>query len=415
MAAKSPPNHPKTMLTILKKIYAGTRAHGFGYFAILLKNEITQPRYRFTRHVRELLILARRILGRGGKGNALHTNCLQFCYDLSTSPITFDFASYLAAAEIERRLRRLEGIEIVFVMNQAGGVREETPEYEAAVNREARLWRLRNMLLPMMAFLPTIRSISICTREQAETFVSQDPRHLYPSDYRVFLPRQPDKRVIHEHARAGVPIWPMFRASEHSRRLVAEYLEREAKGRKTIVITLRNYGYTPQRNSRNEDWLAFADSLDPTRYAPIFVHDSETVMQPPPADFSRHLVFEAASVNLEIRMALYEAAWLNMALMAGPTELCWYNERARYLFFIAIGSAAVQTEEALVRNGHRVGFDLDFAKPYQRIVWEVDDVKVLKREFAAMEALLDELDSTWPLTAFEPERPYADQVQGQPR
>jgi hypothetical protein len=74
--------------------------------------------------------------------------------------------------------------------------------------------------------------------------------------------------------------------------------------------------------------------------------------------------------------------------MARPTELCWYNERARYLFFIAVGSAAVQTEEALILNGHRVGSDLDFAKPYQRIVWNVDEFSVLRREFLAMEALL---------------------------
>jgi hypothetical protein len=100
-------------------------------------------------------------------------------------------------------------------------------------------------------------------------------------------------------------------------------------------------------------------------------------------------VFDAASVNLEIRMALSEAAWLNMALMAGPTELCWYNEHVRYLLFIAVGSAAVQTEAALVRNGHRVGFDLDFAQPYQRIVWHVDEFSTLRREFLAMEAFLD--------------------------
>ena len=78
-----------------------------------------------------------------------------------------------------------------------------------------------------------------------------------------------------------------------------------------------------------------------------------------------------------------------MALMAGPTELCWYNEHVRYLLFIAVGSASVQTEAALVRNGHRVGFDLDFAQPYQRIVWQVDEFSTLRREFLAMEAFLD--------------------------
>lgn len=384
------------MLALIKKLHSRLGTHGLSYFTMVARNEIAQPRFRATRHVRALLILLRRqSQPRVPINDAWHDDCLQFCYDLSTSAITFDFASYLAAAEVERRLRGFQGISVIFVMGPISGVREETPEYEAVLDRNARLWRVRHMLLPMLAFLPTIRGFAVCsTRAQAEALISKDSRRIYPRDYRLFLPRQPDKRVIHEHARAGVPIWPMFRATEHSRKLIRDFLDRETKGRRPIVVTLRNYGYTPQRNSRNADWISFADGLDASRYAVIFVHDSETVMQPPPGDFSRHITCDAASVNLEIRMALYEAAWLHMALMAGPTELCWYNEQARYLFFIAVGSSAVQSEAALVLNGHRVGFDLDFAKPYQRIVWQVDDEAILRREFLAMEKLLDQIPST---------------------
>ncbi len=379
------------MLAFIHKIYSRLRTYGLGYFAILARNEFTQPRFRVTRQLRRILVTPLGLLRRSG--NSVANDALQFWYDLSVAPITFDFASYLAAAEIERRLRGLDCIDVFIVMGPHDGVREETPEYEAAVDRNSRVWRVRHILLPILAFLPTVRSTFVCgTHQQAEALIARDSRYLYPQDYRVFLPRSPDKRVLLDHARAGVPIWPLFRATEQGRKLAREFLEREAKGRKPIVITLRNYGYTPQRNSRNADWLAFADGLDLDRYAPIFVHDAETVMQPPPADFSRHLVCEAASVNLEIRMALYEAAWLNMALMAGPTELCWYNEKARYLLFIAVGSASVQSEKALMLNGHRVGVDLEFAKPLQHIVWEVDEVAILKREFSAIESFLNQHD-----------------------
>jgi hypothetical protein len=364
-----------------------------GYFAILVRNELSSPTFRMTSWLRKAYVATAASRNQATSGPA-DDLALQFWYDLATSPITFDFASYLAAAEVERRLRGFEYLDVFIVMGPLYGVREETTEYDAAVNRDARLWRVRHMLLPMLAFLPTVRNVMVCgTREHASALIAVKSRHLYPSDYRVDFPRNPDKRVIHEHARAGVPIWPMFRSTQHSQKLARDFLDREAKGRKPIVITLRNYGYTPQRNSRNNDWLAFADSVDLDRYAPIFVHDSETVMQRPPADFSRHIVSEAASMNLEFRMALYETAWLHMALMAGPTELCWYSERARYLLFIAVGSAAVQSEAALIQNGHRVGSDLDFAKPYQRIVWEVDELATLRREFLAMQALLDDTDA----------------------
>jgi hypothetical protein len=383
------------MLAFFKKIAARLRAHGPGYIVLLLRTEITQPRLRVTPHIRTALIRILQLLRRRvSRKDAWTEDCLQFFYDFSISPITFDFASYLAAAEVERRLRRLGGINVIFVMGGHDGVREETSEYDAAVNSEARRSRIRQILLPMLAFLPTIRGFVVCdTREQADSLISAEPGHIYPADYRVFLPRQPDKSVIHQHSRGGVPIWPMFRATEHGCRLIAEFLEREAKGRRPIVITLRNYDHAPERNSRNEDWLAFADSLDLTIYAPIFIHDSESVMRFPPVDFSRHIACEAASVNLEIRMALYEAAWLNMALMHGPTELCWYNERARYLLFISVGTGAVQSEASLIRNGHRVGADLDFATSHQRIVWHADEFAVLRSEFRRMEADLDRTTS----------------------
>lgn len=380
------------MLALFQKFISRLRTHGLGYFAILVGNEIRQPRFAVTRYVRSTLIAIIGIFRYRPTGQTSWCrDCLQFCYDLSAAAITYDFASYLAAAEVERRLRGFAGIYVIFVMGPHGGVREEMPEYEAAISREARLWRVRQMLIPMLSFLPTVRGHVVCsTREVAEALISTNAQAIYPSDYRVFLPRQPDKRVIHEHARRGVPIWPMFKATAQGRRLVADFLAREAEGRRPIVITLRNYAYTPERNSRNADWIAFADGLDRSRYVAIFIHDSETVMQPPPGDFSRHVVCDAASVNLELRMALYEAAWLNMALLHGPTELCWYCESARYLYFIRVGTAAVQTEAALIQNGHRVGSDLDFAKPFQHIVWEVDEYDVLCREFALMEKMIEE-------------------------
>ena len=89
-------------------------------------------------------------------------------------------------------------------------------------------------------------------------------------------------------------------------------------------------------------------------------------------------------------MALYEAAWLNMAVMHGPMELCWFSESARYLIFLEVGLAAVGTEAMLIEAGHPPGRDLIFAKACQHIVWEGDHLSVLQREFAAILPRLEE-------------------------
>jgi hypothetical protein len=379
------------MSAILHKIGHGLRTQGLNYLRTAPANELANPRLPVTRSVRSAIIRVRdRFAGSKSENRAWSDDALQFFYDLAASPVTFDFASYLAAAEIERRQRKLGWMNVVFVLGPIAGVRRELPDYEAAIDVHTRSARLRNILVPMLAFLPSVRGYAVCgTREQAEAIVAADGSRIHPSDYRVYLPRQPAKRAIFEHARAGLSIWPMLRATDAGRRFAAEFLAREAKGRKAVVITLRNYDYSPERNSRNADWIAFANSLDPGVFVPIFVHDTETSMREPPADFGRHVVCHAASWSLEIRMALYEAAWLNMALMHGPMELCWYNGLARYVLFMSVGNAAaVNSEASLIANGHRLGVDLEFAKPCQRMVWKRDDLPALMDAFAVMEDVL---------------------------
>ena len=377
------------MRALLHKISSGLRNRGLNYLVTAPANELANPRLPITHCVRSAIIGVRdRLAAAKTDSEAWSNDALQFFYDLAASPVTFDFASYLAAAEVERRLRKLREINAIFVLGPEAGVRKELPDYEAAIDVPTRLARLRNVLVPMLAFLPSVKSYTVCSREQAEAIIAADKTKIYPSDYRVYLPRQPAKKVIFEHARAGRSIWPMLRATDAGKRLVGDFLAREAKGRRAVVITLRNYAYSPERNSSNAVWITFANSLDPTAYVPIFVHDTETSMREPPADFGRHVVCHAASWSLEIRMALYEAAWLNMALMHGPMELCWYNERARYVLFMAVGTAAINTEVSLIENGHRLAVDLEFAKPYQRIVWERDDLPALVHAFAVMERAL---------------------------
>lgn len=378
------------MSALLHKISYGLRTQGLNYLVTAPVNELANPRLPITRYVRSAIISVRdQFAGAKVDNPAWSDDALQFFYDLAASPVTFDFASYLAAAEVERRQRQLSGINVIFVLGPKAGVRKELPDYEAAVDVPMRLARLRNILVPMLAFLPSVKSYAVCgSRKQAEAIIAADRNKTYPSDYRVYLPRQPAKKDIFEHARAGLSIWPMLRATDAGKRFVADFLARQAKGRKAVVITLRNYDYSPERNSRNTDWIAFANSLDPAVFVPILVHDTETSMREPSADFGPHVVCHAASWSLEIRMALYEAAWLNMALMHGPMELCWYNEQARYVLFLAVGTAAVNTEASLISNGHRLGIDLEFAKPYQRIVWKRDDLPALLEAFAVMEEAL---------------------------
>jgi hypothetical protein len=379
------------MWSIPGKLVRGLRTYGLGYLAILARNELSYPRFSFTPRLRNAIIAVMdRVRADRSRQDAAGKDCLQFVCDLAVTSVAFDFAHCLAAAELKRRQNGLAAIEVIFVPGNVEGLRQEAPQYDQVMPVAARHWRVRHILVAMLALLPSVRGYRFCSsRDEAATLISRVPSHLYPEDYRLYLPRQPSRRVVYDLAAQGMAVFPMLRAPQHARELIGHFLDRHAQGRKAIVITLRDYAYTPQRNSRIANWVLFAASLDRSVYVPIFVFDTETVMHRSEADVGGNIVCEAASWDLEIRMALYEAAWLNMAVMHGPMELCWFGEASRYLIFLEVGLAPVGTRASLISAGHPPDRDLIFAKPYQHIVWEGDHLSILQREFEAMLPLLD--------------------------
>jgi hypothetical protein len=258
---------------------------------------------------------------------------------------------------------------------------------------------LNHIVLPVLRLLPSVRSTVVCSdRREAELHVPVDPNSIYPPTYRPWLPRQPHSADVRERARAGARIWPLLQASVHARRMIAEYLAAAPLGdRRLIVITLRDYAYMPRRNSQTSAWSAFADKLDSSKYVVVFVPDADAALDPP--NVLRHRTLPGAALDPDLRLALYEAAWLNLAVMHGPMELCWYSEGARYLLFVNVGAAPQNQESSLVAARFEIGKPLPFATEYQRIVWQSDDLETIEREFGAMARILERGASSGGLTA----------------
>jgi hypothetical protein len=378
------------MIRVIRKVSFGLRTRGLEYLYRAPINEFQNPRLAATRALRRMVVSVRDKLSADRTASVRWPDdALLFVYDLAVAPITFDFISYLAAAELSRRRKQLAHLDVVFVAGHHEGLRKELPEYEAQIDLASRSWRVRNMLVPALTLLPSVRSYALCaSRAQAKRLVAGAEHRIYPLGYRVELPCQPAKAALHNMAREGDRVWPMLRASEAARRYVKSYLDKVAGERRPLVISLRNYGFGPRRNSRTADWIAFADRCDKTRFVPIFVPDMETVMTLEPTDLGGHPACLAACWNVEIRMALYEAAWLNMGVMNGPLELCWLNENARYLIFIQMGADANNSVDALLENGHNIGGDLDFATPCQRMVWEADELANIETAFVGFSRIL---------------------------
>lgn len=316
-------------------------------------------------------------------------------YDLDAYPPSFDICFFLVWADLERQRRGLKRMHTMFIPANED-LRTYNPGYDAVIDRESRAWRLRNICIAAADFVPSNNGVTMA--QDRIHAVSQEITfaHLFPRPY-VRLGMAPSLTTIRRETMAALTemqdSWTGLRATPQGLQYARQWIEAHCRGRKPITISFRQYGYDTDRNSNIAAWVAFARTLDSTRYCPVFIPDTDASLggQPECAEFH---VMHAAAWNLGLRMAVYELAHLNMFTSSGHLDLCVLNPVSRYLFFkIVVPSSPLATEKHLSSLGFDRGKTPAFASPFQKWVWEDDDQNVIEREFTLMTQNIDTAES----------------------
>ena len=319
-------------------------------------------------------------------------------YDLQVAPITFDVSWFAAAADRQRRKKGLSRIHFVIVPGNKDGFREERAAYETTVDTAARLWRLHNVIIPVLTLVPSFGGLTLLARRGAVSSLRADAEdRVYPEHYEPALPiaHLPVELLsISENERGRIGI---LQSSTQALRHVEHWIAPRLSDRRLITITLRDYLLTPARNSNMNAWASFARRLDSSKYLPVFVLDTERTLDPSPPTLSRFEVFREASWNVWLRMALYESSYLNLGVNNGPMFLCMLNARTRLLIFkILTPSVPQTTEELMSKLGYEIGGQLPFATQFQRLVWQDDTLETIEREFYALVAKIEKANNSPP-------------------
>ena len=312
-------------------------------------------------------------------------------YDLGVAPITFDFLWFLVGAELERQRCGCTSIHAVIVPGRRAGLRKENPELESSLDPVARGARVNAILTPACALLPSISGVTVASsRAQAEQLVTLAGAAVFPARYEPSFPSYPGPQEPLRAAREEGARVAVLRATATDLRAVDAWLAAHRIGPRLVTITLRSYDYAPVRNSNIAAWAGFAHALDPARFSVVFVPDTAQCIGGLPAELRDFAVFAEAAMVVGLRMALYQRAYLNLGVNTGPMGLCWLNDQTRYITFkILTGDVANTTPEYMEFLGFETGRSLPFAAPWQKWVWENDDLSVIEREFAATVALLE--------------------------
>lgn len=229
-------------------------------------------------------------------------------YDFSASPITFDFVNFLANA---RLALAAAGKEPQFHLTLlADQWRNVTPR-ERQYGLEERMWRLHNLILPIVAITPAITSLWLSYKEtdravalsNAADFISNDQNYLV-------------RNLMENFYRTGYD--PHLFASP---KIATEMAEKIIGGsKKSAVLSIRSSNFERSRDTPIDVFRAVATELFKRGYSVFVIPDQEN--QPSnDAESSSMKFIHQASMNIPLRLALHEVADVSICTTSGPTSL----------------------------------------------------------------------------------------------
>lgn len=284
-------------------------------------------------------------------------------YDLAVGPVSYDFATWLIAAEMARKREGADHLHII-IRPKPDGVdgwfRDKTALYSAGEMH----WRLWHLVIPLCRLIRATVAIL--------------PPDLVPPPSWVLLTKRlgaeagPLRPLISHHAgpiiaaaRAGEAV-PRFSAGEHAVRSVEALLEDPER---TVTMTLRET-YEPGRNAERAEWLDARDAIKAAGYEVIVVEDTSRALREGTGFYE---------LNVELRMALYDVAALNLHCHNGSQVLSWFSDQSWMAFDAALPAEWRAHWEKYL--GLKPGEQLPWAREDQRLVYEHARAEVILREF----------------------------------
>lgn len=267
-------------------------------------------------------------------------------YDFQVSPYSYDFVSFLMAA------KSAGCDQVVFVPGRRMTLGPDGKEMEFQKCSPAEQeFRMQNLLLPLCA-----NPIVCKTRNEARKLWHEE---CFPHGYTV---EKPTIAHLLGHVMRSQKLFPLKASApelERARRFIDD---------KTVLITIRESTIKTSRNSQIDEWMKAAQWMSERGLKPIFIPDTDNLHR----DFAPFMSLPEAAVNVQHRLACYEAAMLNCGINTGPMALCFYSHRP-LLYFRPLGSTYETSGDFWIKNLLAPGMQPPWFHALQRIIWDKTD------------------------------------------
>jgi hypothetical protein len=300
-------------------------------------------------------------------------------YDLDINAISYNFAQFLIAAEYEASNIGKKGFVAVFVP-PSQDQRLVWDKYDSVIDQDSRAWRFQHILIPLTTLSAKCMGYFVLP-DRSETKAFIRGREVFPALYDgVNLRSWEPTEFFRKLNRPG--LFQGFRASRQGLRYIEAWKQAHRVDKPLVTITLRNQPFDPVRNSNITAWTKFANHLRALGYCPVVIPDTDTSFTSESALDGIACLKECAW-NLGLRMALYEAAFLNFSVTNGPVMLVTFNPRCSYISmnYLSAAGSLIDTPEGYEQQGLTIGESYKFATPRQRLVYKPDTYENIVFEF----------------------------------
>ena len=291
---------------------------------------------------------------------------LNVYYDLNFAPVTFDFAVFLVVSNAVRQEIGAESMSVEIICNQFRNwsVREKNS------STETKRWRVSNILSKLPFLIPETKSLKINEKGlDSITFPSfpggYPPPNAVSKEYRMpYLAK--DLKYFYNKS---INLRP-FKASKGAKNFISNLFDQN-----TVTISLRTSAFQSARNSNLSEWHKVYLRLQETKYRPIVIPDFEDFMGDKIFKKFDWEIFEPAIFDLDLRMALYERSFDNLAINNGTTSLLNFSNCSYKEFkFVTSGIPTTEVAHHKLNLDISYGENLKFCNPQnQLIIWEDDN------------------------------------------
>jgi|GEM_PF-630918 len=303
-------------------------------------------------------------------------------YDLERHPISYDVAFFLQAADIYRQQLGCDDVIVRIVApadvaNQPG----VSKTVDAIVDGHAREYRIFQICVQMAELMPTMAVMNVKNRLMRDVDFDMEGMEVihYPET------EGPHHSEYYRLVNGNPELMTGFSATIEAHRYVRRWLDIVRNGRKVLCVTLRQYKVDTERNSNIAEWASFLSRVDQQEFAIVILPDTDHIDEFKKSALNIYPHFEPACFNVDLRMALYEEAYLNMFVNNGPSVAATLNKKVNYLLFkILLPHIPTCAGDFLRWLGYEIGGTPGYATPFQKWVWDFDSADVLWREFNAM-------------------------------